>query len=110
MIKKVLIVGAGPVGLLLAIHLTQYNILVKIIDQNNGNSKYSKALSVTASSLKVFHGMGIIESFLLAGETVESVYIYFNKKKTAHINKKYLESLYNYYLSLPQPETEKILE
>ena len=110
MSNSVLIVGAGPVGLLLASELTKYGISVRIIDKEITGSKYSKALSVNAATLKVFHGLGIADSIIKKGKSIKDVQIFYNKKRTAHINKRYLKTIYNYYLSIPQPETEKCLE
>lgn len=108
---NVLIVGAGPCGLLLALSLRQYGISVHIIDKiEPERNKFSKALSVTSASLKIFHGAGVIENFLAHGKKLTRAEVFFDKKRTASINKKYLNSLYNFYLSIPQFQTEAILE
>lgn len=109
--NNILIVGAGPVGLLLAISLSQYDINVKIIDKiEPARDKFSKALTINAASLKSFHGLGIVEDFLNNGKKITKADIFFNKKRMMGVNKKYIDSLYNFYLSVPQFEIEKILE
>lgn len=107
---SVLVVGAGPAGLLVASELKKYGINVKIIDKGLDNSKYSKALSVNAASLKLFHGLGFSKNILSKGKVIHDVQIFYNKSRTVRIRKRYLDSLYNYYLSIPQPETEYCLE
>lgn len=109
--SRVLIVGAGPIGLFLAVSLKQYNVDISIIDKiNPERDKFSKALTITSASLKAFHGLGIAQNFLEQGRKVTGAKVFFNKKKVLNLNKHYLNSLYNFYLSIPQPETESILE
>ena len=107
---RILIVGAGPVGLTLALQLAQYNIKASIIDKAKTRSKFSKALTLTSASMKLFDGLGVISQMILKGKRCERAEIIYNKQKVAFVDTTSLASKYNYYLSLPQPETEKILE
>lgn len=107
---KILIVGAGPCGLILSSQLEKQGIMVDLIDKRTKAISFSKALSVSAATLKVFHGMGIIDRFLHQGNLIQDVNIYYNTKRTMHINMRYLEKPYNYFLSIPQPKTEEILQ
>lgn len=107
---KVLVVGAGPVGLILAIQLARYGVAVDIIDKGTGGSSYSKALSVSAASLKAFHGLGLSKEIHVAGKPIRDIQIYFNERRNARIDKRRLKGLYDYYLSLAQPETESVLK
>ncbi len=62
--EKVLIVGAGPVGLIIGCYLNKYGIDFDIIDKNTRSTARSKALSVSPATIKAFHGLG------LAGELI----------------------------------------
>ncbi|WNJ97264.1 FAD-dependent monooxygenase [Vibrio ruber] len=108
--KKVLIVGAGPVGLLAGCYLYKYNIAFDIIDKNSESNTYSKALSVSPATIKAFHGLNISDKLVNKGRKVHSIQIYYKDRKFLNINNKYLPSCYRYHISIPQPETEKILE
>ena len=110
MIPKILIVGAGPVGLTVALELKKYGIPFEIVDKRTEKASQSKALSVSAASLKVFHGLGLWSKFANKGQRVKDVYIYLNGRRCAHINKRYLGPPFDFYLSLAQPETERVLE
>jgi 2-polyprenyl-6-methoxyphenol hydroxylase-like FAD-dependent oxidoreductase len=107
---SILIVGAGPVGLALALALARYGLYPRVIDKLQKRLDQSKALSVSAASLKVFRALGVQSEFESIGAQIRDIYIYFEGKRCAHINKRYLGQPYDYYLSLPQPETERILE
>lgn len=107
---KVLIVGAGPVGLTLALMLRQYGIQSHLIDKIKERSHFSKALTITSASLKIFQGLQIAERMLEKGKKCEYVEIIFNGDRTAFIDKSSLPSQFNYYLSIPQPTVENILE
>ena len=107
--KKVLIIGAGPVGLLTAICLTRYGIACDIIEKRTTLSQHSKALSINAASLKVFEHLGLSEQFLSLGQKCQHIYAYWHNKKIMHIDYSRMKNKFNYFLALPQPETEKIL-
>ncbi|MBE7177161.1 MAG: FAD-dependent monooxygenase, partial [Mucilaginibacter polytrichastri] len=62
----VLIVGAGPTGLMMAAQLLRYGIQPLIIDSRNGPSAHSKAMVVQARTLELYAQMGI------AAEAVEN--------------------------------------
>ncbi|WP_076728662.1 FAD-dependent monooxygenase [Methylobacterium radiotolerans] len=107
--SNVLVVGSGPVGLTVAIQLARFGIQTDIIDQATMSVSYSKALSVSAASLKAFHGLGLQDVFRTAGKAVKEIEVAYNGKRVARINNSYLPEPYRYYLSIPQPETERIL-
>ena len=51
--QKVLIIGAGPVGLTLAIELTRFGIPVRIIEKAAQRTDKSKALVVWSRTLEL---------------------------------------------------------
>ena len=56
---KILIIGAGPTGLVLALWLTKSGIPVRIIDKTNAPGKTSRALVFHARNLEFYHQLGI---------------------------------------------------
>jgi 2-polyprenyl-6-methoxyphenol hydroxylase-like FAD-dependent oxidoreductase len=107
---KVLVVGAGPIGLMLAVVLARYGIDITVIDKVKRRGHFSRALTLTSASLKLFQGLDIANPILEAGKKSQRVEIFFNKKRAAFLDKKFLLSQFNYYLSIPQPVVENILE
>ena len=65
---EVLIVGAGPTGLSLAITLRRHGVPVRIVDRAAQPSTVSKALALWSASLEALQGMGVIERFLAEGQ------------------------------------------
>lgn len=59
MTTEVLIVGAGPVGLTLAIDLGRRGIRCKLIEQNEGPSSQPKMERCNARTMEIFRRMGI---------------------------------------------------
>src|SRR5574341_1246062 len=57
----VLIVGAGPTGLLLACQLALRKVPFRIIDKSADHTTQSRALVVQARSLEIFEQMGIAQ-------------------------------------------------
>ena len=58
----VLIVGAGPTGLVLALWLTRLGVRVRIIDKTDGPGTTSRALAVQARTLELYGQMDLVAS------------------------------------------------
>ena len=66
----VLIVGAGPSGLMLALELCRHGITPRLIDAHPGPSPLSRALVVHARTLELLDRHGLAEAFVARGEMV----------------------------------------
>jgi 2-polyprenyl-6-methoxyphenol hydroxylase-like FAD-dependent oxidoreductase len=104
----VLIVGAGPTGLTMAIECLRYNLTCRIIDQSLIPSPYSKAIAMQARTLEVFQRMGIHQRFLAAGLQIKKANLH-SGNKHAHLHLKSIPSPFPFVLSIEQSETEQIL-
>lgn len=67
MADKVLIVGAGPTGLVLALWLTKQGIGVRIIDKSAGPGETSRAMVVQARTLELYCQLEIADAVVAAG-------------------------------------------
>ena len=65
----VLVVGAGPVGLTVAIELARRGVNVRIVERRDKPSTRSKALVVHARTLEFFDILGIAEELIQQGYT-----------------------------------------
>lgn len=106
---QVLVVGAGPTGLLMAAELAHRDIAVRIIDKAPEPSGLNKALSLQARSLELMEELGLIDEFLAVGHKIYGVNAIAGGKRIVHLSSDELDSPYPFILMLPQFETERIL-
>src|SRR5262245_35742885 len=69
---QVLIVGAGPTGLTLALWLRRHGVAVRIIDKSEGPGETSRALAVQARTLEFHRQIGISDDALAEGVVIPS--------------------------------------
>jgi 2-polyprenyl-6-methoxyphenol hydroxylase-like FAD-dependent oxidoreductase len=108
--KPVLIVGAGPVGLIMAAELARYRVPVRIVDKASTRTDKSKALAVWARTLELLDRAGCAEAFAAAGLKTEAVGIHSGNEVIARITFDDVVSPFKYLLMIPQSETERLLE
>jgi 2-polyprenyl-6-methoxyphenol hydroxylase-like FAD-dependent oxidoreductase len=70
---SVLIIGAGPSGLMMAAQLLRHGVQPIIIDSKHGPTDQSKALAVQARSLEIYRQMGVIDRILANGKQAGGV-------------------------------------
>ncbi|MDK1480169.1 FAD-dependent monooxygenase, partial [Sinorhizobium sp. 6-117] len=68
---EVLIVGAGPTGLVLALWLKRLGVDLKIIDKAAAPGETSRAIAVQARTLEFYRQFDIADDVLAAGIRVE---------------------------------------
>jgi 2-polyprenyl-6-methoxyphenol hydroxylase-like FAD-dependent oxidoreductase len=108
--QKILIVGAGPTGLMMACQLAMRGIPFHIIDKTDDHTIQSRAIVIQARSMEIFDQMGIAEKFGSAGHIGRLFGLIFNGRKTVTITVKGGNfTKFPYMLMLAQSETEKIL-
>jgi len=82
----VLIVGAGPTGLVLALWLTKAGIAVRIIDKTAEPGTTSRALGVQARTLELYRQMGIADVALKEGVEVAGGNFWVDGKRVARLS------------------------
>src|SRR5471030_775101 len=105
----VMIVGAGPIGLSLAIMLKKWGVSFRIIEKNAGPSTATKAMAIHSRTLEIFRDLGVADQAINDGFTINQFSVQSNAKRVLNYNFSYLDTTYPLLLSLPQPQTEKIL-
>ncbi len=107
--KRILIVGAGPTGLTCAIELARQKHHVTIIEQKATREHISKAIGINPQSLKLLEASDVTPRLLAAGLQIKQMRMHYEEKELS-INLANLPQPYNFMLSLPQDQTEAILE
>jgi 2-polyprenyl-6-methoxyphenol hydroxylase-like FAD-dependent oxidoreductase len=109
---EVLIIGAGPTGLMMACQLAINKIHFRIIDKNEDHTTQSRALVIQARSMEILNLMGIAEKAIQQGNITKAIGAFFNGKKVLRVTVNNMgEGLtkFPYLLMLEQSHTEKIL-
>jgi 2-polyprenyl-6-methoxyphenol hydroxylase-like FAD-dependent oxidoreductase len=108
----VLIVGAGPTGLMMASQLARFGIPFRVIEKNAGPTTQSRALVIQARSLEIFEQMGIAEHAVRQGRIFQTINYVVNGKLTLRVPLgdfgKGLTQ-FPYLLILEQSKTEPLL-
>ena len=108
----VLIVGAGPTGLVLALWLTQMDVRVKIIDKTSEPGTTSRALAVQARTLELYSQLGLDEAVVKRSRPALAVNLWVTGKRRTRVAFGELGadiSPYRYPVIFPQDEHEKLL-
>jgi len=106
----ILVVGAGPTGLTVAIELARRNVKVRIIEQRNHPSTRSKALVVHARTLEFLDILGVAEELIQRGYTSSGADFSADAQNPLRAKMYGLDTRFPYILILSQAETEAILE
>ncbi|MHA7240266.1 FAD-dependent monooxygenase [Arthrobacter sp. TMS1-12-1] len=81
----VLVVGAGPTGLMLANWLTRLGVRVVVVDGKDGPTLESRALGVHSRSMEIYDQLGVVDRVLAAAEHADSMRQGFGRKAFAPI-------------------------
>ena len=107
---EVLVVGAGPVGLLTAIVAAEAGLAVKIIDQEARTTARSYACALHPRTLKLLDGMGLAAALVDQGRRIETVAFYDHESRRAEAKVSELGGAFPFLLVLPQSAVEEVLE
>ncbi len=81
----VLIVGAGPTGLMLANQLASRGVRFRIIDRHAGPAMQSRALGVQARTLEIYAHLGIAKRALELGKRATGANIWARGRRAARV-------------------------
>lgn len=110
----ILIVGAGPAGLTTALSLHRSGVPpedILVVDQkpaHDPSRAWSKAISMSASTLEVFRVLGIAERFVDIGRPLYTQH-FGGGLQLLHLNYDVIGTKYPFNMSLLQRRTEAIL-
>ncbi len=71
----VLIVGAGPTGLTLAVLLARYGVEVRIVEKRSELSRHTKATNLMQRTLELLDGIGLAEPLQRIGGAMDRVVV-----------------------------------
>src|ERR1700676_5366460 len=110
--SDVLIVGAGPTGLVLALWLTKLGIKVRVVDRTAEPGTTSRALAVQARTLELYRQIGLADAGVERGRKAGAANLWVAGKKVARAVFGDMGaglSPFPYALVFPQDEHERVL-
>ena len=109
---EVLIVGAGPTGLMLANQLARRGVSARIIDRHAGPSIQTRALGVQARTLEIYSHLGIVQQALELGKRATGANMWAHGRRAARVPLGEIGrdlSPYPFLLILGQDDNERLL-
>jgi 2-polyprenyl-6-methoxyphenol hydroxylase-like FAD-dependent oxidoreductase len=109
---EILIVGAGPTGLVLALWLTKLGVKVRIIDKTAEPGTTSRALAVQARTLELYRQLDLADAVIAMGHKVPAVNLWVTGKTAARLSFETIGSdltPYSFLQIFPQDQHERLL-
>ena len=110
--NDVLIIGAGPTGLVLALWLTKLGVKVRIIDKTAEAGTTSRALAVQARTLELYRQLDLADTVVARGHKVPAVNLWVRGEPKAHLSFETIGSdltPYSFLQIFPQDEHERLV-
>jgi 2-polyprenyl-6-methoxyphenol hydroxylase-like FAD-dependent oxidoreductase len=108
----VLIIGAGPTGLVLALWLTKLGVRVRIVDKTTEPGTTSRALAVQARTLELYRQLGLTDAVVKRGHKVPAVNLWVKGEPAARLPFEKVGSdltPYPFLHIFPQDQHERLL-
>src|SRR5713226_8610559 len=108
----VLIIGAGPTGLVLALWLTRLGVRARIVDKTAEPGTTSRALAVQARTLELYRQLDLTEPVVARGHEVPAVNLWVKGEAAARLSFETVGSgltPYPFLKIFPQDQHERLL-
>lgn len=105
----VLVVGAGPTGLLLASELSRKGVPCHLIDTRPGPLHWDRATVVHPRSLQIFESLGLVGEFLDAGCKQRVIKVHSDGELLGTMDLASCGSIYGFNIGISEEVTESIL-
>ena len=107
---EVLVIGAGPVGLWLALSLAEAGVQVTIVDRQSRITARNYACALHPATLKLLNRFGLADAAIQRGRRLQKMAFYEGQSRHAEIDLSRLSADYPFLLILPQSDLESLLE
>jgi len=110
--SDLLIIGAGPTGLVLALWLAKQGVTVRIVDKTAAPGTTSRALAIQARTLELYRQLDLADEVVERGHKTPAINLWVKGKKAAHVpfeNVGLGLTPYPFLHIFPQDEHERLL-
>ena len=110
--EPVLVVGAGPTGLVTALSLARRGVPVRIIDEKDGPARESRAMGLHARSLEYYRQFGFGDAVVERGVVADAIAFRAGNRDVTRFSLADMGSglsPYPFLLAFPQDEHERFL-
>ncbi|GII29112.1 FAD-dependent monooxygenase [Planotetraspora mira] len=104
-VTDVVVVGAGPTGLLVAGDLATAGLSCVVLERRHGESNLSRAAGVHARTLEELDARGLADDFVAAGLPIDTLKVF----GRGVLDLSCLDTRFPYMLAMPQFMTERLL-
>ncbi|MEO1092739.1 MAG: FAD-dependent monooxygenase [Pseudomonadota bacterium] len=104
-----LIVGAGPTGLVLAIELARRGVPHRLVDRLPMRLGWERAIFVKPRTLEVLRAIGVADALLARSQIIDGVDVFYGPAKSGGCRFAGLDTPYPFIASVPQDVTEGVL-
>jgi 2-polyprenyl-6-methoxyphenol hydroxylase-like FAD-dependent oxidoreductase len=106
---QVLIIGAGPTGLTLAVELARRGIEFLLVDKNPEPLPWDRATVIHSRTLEIFDTLGTIDGILERGHRMNGVNFFAYGEKFATLRFDSVDCRFPYDVNLSEQITEEVL-
>src|SRR6266851_8304234 len=109
--SDVLVIGAGPTGLILALWLTKLGVKLRIIDKAAEPGTTSRALAVHARTLELYRQLNLADAVIENGHKVRAFNLWVKGKSEARVSFSDIAqdlTPYPFVKMFPQDEHERL--
>ena len=106
----IIVVGAGPVGMLAALLSAREGLSVLLLEQSGQRSCQSRAIGVTPPSLEILNSLGLAGDFIGQGVAVRTSLVCGQGRRLGSVDFTELSGDFPFVLAIPQDRSAAILE